>query len=142
VGAVNFEPLKPLFLAVYRSSHVYLSTAPSLPPLQLHIRRNPDETSPSKVLPVVAKSLQSIKSTELMEAYRAVAANRLADAAVLFRSILLSLLLVVVTTPDEATQVGILSLISQPTHLYLYLLSLLVTRRHHNMPRVSFGCHV
>ncbi|KDQ13419.1 hypothetical protein BOTBODRAFT_33724 [Botryobasidium botryosum FD-172 SS1] len=104
VGAVNFEPLKPLFLSVYRSSHAYLAFNASVPPLQLHIRRNPDESSPSRVLPVLTRTLATIKSTELIEAYRAVASNKLADAATAFRSILLSLFLVVVKTQEEAVQ--------------------------------------
>jgi coatomer subunit alpha len=104
VGAVNFAPLKPQFMAIYRSSHAYLSINPSLPPLHLHIRRNPDESSPGRVLPIISQSLQTAK-TSLAEAYRAVALNKLDDAAALFRSILLTLLLVVVTTDDEATQV-------------------------------------
>ncbi|KAK7440947.1 hypothetical protein VKT23_016723 [Stygiomarasmius scandens] len=40
LGVVNFEPLKPLFLSIYRSSHTYLSPVASLPPLHLHIRCN------------------------------------------------------------------------------------------------------
>jgi coatomer protein complex subunit alpha (xenin) len=103
VAAVNFTPLKSHFLSIYRSSHAALSVNPSLPPLQVNIRRNPDEASPTRVLPVVALSLQAVKNM-LTEAYGAVAGNKLEDAATMFRSILLSLLLVVVTTDEEAVQ--------------------------------------
>ncbi|KAG9019914.1 hypothetical protein FS842_007753, partial [Serendipita sp. 407] len=51
-GVVNFEPLKEMFLATYRAAHIYFSPNPALPPLQLHLRRNPEVSSPTRVLPV------------------------------------------------------------------------------------------
>jgi len=68
-GVVSFAPLKPLFLSTYRSSHAYLSPLPSIPPLQLHVRRNISESSPSRVLPVAVRSLAAIR-TELSEGFR------------------------------------------------------------------------
>lgn len=103
---VNFEPLKPIFLSIYRSSHTYLSPVASLPPLQLHIRRDPSESSPSKVLPVAARSLRSIQA-ESVDAARDVAGNRLVEAQTAFRSLLKSLLLVVLTSDAEAKQVSL-----------------------------------
>ncbi|TFK34464.1 coatomer subunit alpha-2 [Crucibulum laeve] len=103
LGIANFVLLKPLFLSIYRSSHTYLSPVASLPPLKLHVRRNPTESSPSRVLPVAARSLQSIRS-ELVEGYRHVSGNRLADAQSTFRSVLQALLLVVLSSDDEAKQ--------------------------------------
>ncbi|KAF8586601.1 coatomer subunit alpha-2 [Ramaria rubella] len=102
-GVVAFEPLKPFFLSIYRASHVYLSPSASLPPLQLHIRRNIDESSATRVVPVAVHSLSSVK-TELREAYRAVAGNKLSDAETAFRSILQILLLIVITTDEEAKE--------------------------------------
>jgi len=102
-GIVNFAALKPLFLSIYRSSHVYLTPLASLPPLELHLRRNPSETSPSRVLPIIARSLESTRA-ELMEGYRHVSANRLEDAQVVFSSVLHALLLVVLTSDEEAKQ--------------------------------------
>ncbi|KAF8637893.1 hypothetical protein AX17_002516 [Amanita inopinata Kibby_2008] len=102
-GVVNFTLLKPLFLSTYRSSHVYISPVASLPPLQVHIRRNPSESSPGRVLPVSARSLQSIRS-ELAEGYRFVSGNKLVDAQNTFRSVLHGLLLVVMSSDDEAKQ--------------------------------------
>jgi hypothetical protein len=101
MGVVNFMPLKPLFLSIYRSSHAYLSTLPSLPPLQLHLRRNLGVTSSSRVLPVIPRSLSSIRS-ELSEGYRFVSGNKLPEAQTVFRVVLHALLLVSVTTDDEA----------------------------------------
>ncbi|KZV97955.1 hypothetical protein EXIGLDRAFT_810456 [Exidia glandulosa HHB12029] len=45
-GIVNFAPLKPLFLDIYRSAHLYFSPNASMPSLQLHVRRNPDRDAP------------------------------------------------------------------------------------------------
>ncbi|OBZ67767.1 Coatomer subunit alpha [Grifola frondosa] len=80
-GVVNVTLLKPLFLSIYRSSHVYLSPMASLPPLQLHIRRNADESSPSRVLPVALSEAQSV-----------------------FRSVLRALLLVSISSDTEAKE--------------------------------------
>ncbi|KAH8113922.1 coatomer subunit alpha-2 [Phellopilus nigrolimitatus] len=102
-GIVNFEPLKPLFLSVYRSAHVYLSPNASLPPLQLHLRRNIEDSSASRVLPVAVKTLQSIKP-ELHDGYRAVSGNKLAEAKVAFKSALQTLLLVPISSDAEAAE--------------------------------------
>ncbi|KAF9010173.1 coatomer subunit alpha-2 [Cyathus striatus] len=101
LGIVNFASLKPLFLSIYRSSHTYLTPVASLPPLKLHIRRNPSETSPSRVLPVTARSLQQIRS-ELSDGFRLVSGNKLSDAQSAFRAVLHALLLVVLSSDDEA----------------------------------------
>ena len=101
MGVINFVPLKPLFLSVYQSSHTYLSPLASLPPLQLHLRRNLTESSPSRVLPAITRSLASIRS-ELTEGYRFVSGNKLPEAQITFRSVLHALLLVPVTSDDEA----------------------------------------
>ncbi|GLB42351.1 putative coatomer (COPI) alpha subunit C-terminus [Lyophyllum shimeji] len=102
-GVVNFTLLKPTFISIYRSSHTYLTPVASLPPLQLHVRRNPTESTPSRVLPVAARSLQSVRA-ELAEGYRCVSSNKLVDAQNTFRSVLTALLLVVLSSDDEAKQ--------------------------------------
>jgi len=101
LGVVNVAVLKPLFLSIYRSSHTYISPLASLPPLQLHIRRNPAESSPGRVLPVIVRSLPSIRA-EISEGYRFVSGAKLAEAQTTFRSVLQTLLLVPVTSDDEA----------------------------------------
>ncbi|KAJ6495248.1 coatomer WD associated region-domain-containing protein [Mycena sanguinolenta] len=103
LGIVNFVDLKPLFLSIYRSSHTYLTPVASLPPLQLHIRRNPAETSLGRCLPVVVRSLASIR-VELSEGFRFVSGNKLPEAQTVFRSVLQALLLVPLSSDDEAKQ--------------------------------------
>jgi len=113
VGAVNFAPLKPLFLSVYRSSHVYIQANPSLPPIQLHIRRNPTAApATSNVFPVVSCSLQNIVSNELQDAYAFVKKAKFNEALALFRTIIQSMLLVVVSTDAQAQEV---SLVASPS---------------------------
>lgn len=77
----------------------------SLPPLQLHVRRNITESSSSRVFPVAARSLQSVRS-ELAEGYRLVSGNKLSEAQATFRSVLQVLLLVVLSSDDEAKLVS------------------------------------
>jgi coatomer subunit alpha len=133
---VNFELLKPLFLSIYRSSHAYLSTVASLPPLHLHIRRNPAESTLSKVLPVAARSLQSVR-TELSDGYRLVSGNKLADAQTAFRSVLHSLLLVVLSSDEEAKQVSTLD--DRRLIMKFNLLFILVAGHCHIGSRVPSG---
>lgn len=108
---VNFPALKPVFVSAYRSSHTYLSPYASLPPLKLHVRRNAGETGPAKVLPVAFRSLQALRS-ELTEGFRFVSGNKLAEAQATFRSVLQSLLLVVLSSDEEAKQVSRIALLS------------------------------
>ena len=106
VGAVEFAPLKPLFLSLYRASRLYLPGAPSLPPLEIPLRRNTDHAEPRAVLPVATLSLHAITAGELRAAYAAFQKAKFADASAIFRSILHSLLLVVTTTPAQAAEVS------------------------------------
>ena len=104
-GVVNFTLLKPLFVSIFRSSHTYLSPLASLPPLQLHIRRDPAESSLSRVLPVAVQTLRQIRA-ELSEGFRAVSGAKLPEAQAIFRSVLQSLLLVAVSSDEEAKEVN------------------------------------
>lgn len=119
-GVVNFANLKPLFLSVYRSSHAYLSPLASLPPLQLHLRRNISESSPGRVLPVAVISLTSVRA-ELAEGFRAVSGNKLPEAQAAFRSALVSLLLVALTSDNEAAEVNNIALCVLCTVLIILL---------------------
>ncbi|KAK4048030.1 hypothetical protein OIV83_005064 [Microbotryomycetes sp. JL201] len=126
VGAVDFRPLKPLFLSIYQSSRLYLPSAPSLPPLEIPLRRNTDSNEPRNVLPVAALSLKSITSNELRNAYMLFQKAKFAESATAFRSILHSLLLVVTSSPAEAAELQELIVICRE---YLIGLSLEIERR-------------
>lgn len=106
VGAVEFRPLKSLFLSVYQSSRMYLPSAPSLPPLEIPLRRNIEHAEPRSVLPVATLSLRSITANELRAAYQLFQKAKFAESSAAFRTILHSLLLVVTATPAEAAEVS------------------------------------
>lgn len=126
VGAVEFRPLKPLFLSIYQSSRLYLPSAPSLPPLEIPLRRNIDSNEPRSVLPVAALSLKSITSNELRNAYMLFQKAKFVESSNAFRSILHSLLLVVTSSPAEAAELQELIVICRE---YLIGLSLEIERR-------------
>lgn len=106
VGAVEFAPLKSLFLTAYQSSHVYVAANPNLPPLAYNVRRNPDSTDLREILPAVSFNFDDIKAGELTEAYRLFSRGKFVESLTLFRSVLQKLLLVVVTEESQVTEVG------------------------------------
>lgn len=105
VAAVNFAPLKPLFLEAYNKAHVYVAANPSLPPLEFHVRRNPDTTELREVLPAIAIDFEDLKAGELAEAYRQFSRGKFAESLTHFRSVLQKLMLVVVKSESEAAEV-------------------------------------
>lgn len=118
VGAVNFEPLKPLFLALWQSSKLYLPGAPSLPDLVISLRRTREQAEARTVLPVATLSLQSITSGALRAAYSAFQKAKFAEAATLFRSILQSLLLVITKSSAEAAEVSLVVSLRPGVHYF------------------------
>lgn len=104
VGAVNFEPLKPRFLEIYQATKTYLPASPGLPPLVNYVRRTIDETDSRKVLPIIPRDLESIASIDLQKGYNAMRANKLEDSAAIFKTILHTLLVNVVSSPAEVTE--------------------------------------
>lgn len=67
----------------------------------------------TRVLPVAVLTLRQIRS-ELSEGFRAVLGNKLSDAQQTFRSVLQSLLFVVVSSHDEAKEVRTNQLLNGP----------------------------
>ncbi|KAL4810119.1 coatomer WD associated region-domain-containing protein [Aspergillus unguis] len=104
VGAVNFAPLKPRFLDVFKASKTYLSATPGLPPLVNYVRRTVDETDSRKVLPAIPKDLETIASVDLQEGYAAMRANKLEDGVQIFKGILHSILVNTVSSEAEVEQ--------------------------------------
>lgn len=106
VGAVNFEPLKPLFLQSYSASKLYVQGNASMAPLPVYLRRDPTQTDLRSVLPVAVRSLQSITATDLKAAYSAFNRAKFVECLQIFRSILHSLLLTVATSTAEENEVS------------------------------------
>ncbi|KAH9823265.1 coatomer WD associated region-domain-containing protein [Melampsora americana] len=126
VGAVEFGPLKSLFLSTYQSSRAYLSASASLPPLEVHLRRDPEDVNPRNVLPALARNLESITRHELKAAYAHFRKAEFNEASSQFRSILQSLLLVVAKDESEINELSELVITCRE---YLIGLSLEIERR-------------
>ncbi|KAL8793604.1 MAG: hypothetical protein Q9195_003756 [Heterodermia aff. obscurata] len=92
VGAVNFAPLKPRFLEIYRASKTYLPATVGLPPLVNYVRRTVDEADSRKVLPIIPRDLEVIANVDLQEGYSAMRSNKLDDGLKTFKRILHCLL--------------------------------------------------
>lgn len=104
VGAVNFAPLKPRFLEIYKGSKTYLPASAGLPPLVNYVRRTVEETDSRKVLPVIPRDLETIANVDLQEGYAAMRANKLEDGVKVFKGILHSILLNTVSSEAEVEQ--------------------------------------
>ncbi|KAK1920994.1 coatomer WD associated region-domain-containing protein [Papiliotrema laurentii] len=105
VAAVNFAPLKPLFLEAYQAAHVSVPANPSLPPVTFNVRRNPETTELREVLPAVAFDFEDLKASELAEASRFFGRGKFAEALAAYRSILQKLLVVVASTEEQASEI-------------------------------------
>ena len=104
VGAVNFAPLKPRFLEVYKASRTYLSASTGLPPLVNYVRRTLEDEDIRKVLPAIPRDLETIAAGDLQEGYTAMRTNRLADGVTVFKTILHSLLVNVVSSQSQVEE--------------------------------------
>ncbi|KAG0142374.1 hypothetical protein CROQUDRAFT_135608 [Cronartium quercuum f. sp. fusiforme G11] len=125
-GVVEFGPLKDLFLATYRSSRAYLPASASLAPLEVCLRRDPEDVHPRSLLPVLARSLESLTRFELKAAYAHFRKAEFVEASGAFRRILQSLLLVIAKDEAEVTELSELVITCRE---YLLGLSLEIERR-------------
>ncbi|PCG90201.1 Coatomer alpha subunit [Penicillium occitanis (nom. inval.)] len=104
VGAVQFAPLKSRFMEIYTASRTYLPASTGLPPLVNYVRRTVDETDSRKVLPIIPRDLETIASVDLQEGYAAMRSNKLEDGVKIFKRILHTLLVNVVSSESEVEQ--------------------------------------
>ncbi|KAF4979549.1 hypothetical protein F66182_17278, partial [Fusarium sp. NRRL 66182] len=101
VGAVQFAPLKSRFMEIYTASRTYLPASTGLPPLVNYVRRTVDETDSRKVLPIIPRDLETIANVDLQEGYTAMRSNKLEEGVKIFKRILHTLLVNVVSSEDE-----------------------------------------
>ena len=104
VGATNFAPLKPYFLALYHGSRVAVSANASVPGLLFPVHRNWDDGKANASLPYIGLSLPKLVD-QLQGAYKLVTAGKFGDALVAFRALLYSALLCVVSTKSDSSEV-------------------------------------
>ena len=104
VGAVQFAPLKPRFLEVYKATKTYLPATAGLPPLINYVRRTIDETDSRKMLPILPRDLETVASVDLQEGYAAMRSNRLEEGVATFKRILHTLLVNTVSSEAEVDE--------------------------------------
>ncbi|XP_053408078.1 coatomer subunit alpha-like isoform X1 [Mercenaria mercenaria] len=103
VGVVNFEEYKQLFLQTYSRSRTCYQGLPSLQPLFGYPHRNWKEAGGRNGVPAVGLKLNNLVQ-QLQVAYNLTTAGKFAEATDKFRSILLSVPLLVVDTKQEIAE--------------------------------------
>ena len=102
VGVVNFEPYKQHFMTNYARSRTSFTALPLLPSLTGYPQSNWKEAGPKNGLPAVGLKLHELVQ-RLQGCYQMTTTGKFTEAIVKFRSLLLSIpLLVVETKADEA----------------------------------------
>eukprot|EP01111_Echinosteliopsis_oligospora_P014697 TRINITY_DN5593_c0_g1_i1.p1 TRINITY_DN5593_c0_g1~~TRINITY_DN5593_c0_g1_i1.p1 ORF type:complete len:1233 (-),score=305.98 TRINITY_DN5593_c0_g1_i1:20-3718(-) len=107
VGAVNFTPLKSIFLQLFMGSRSSLACSSATPSLLLGVQRNAAEFTTVKSraagLPVTPVTLASLVE-RLKAGYASVTSGKFSDALVHFQYIMHNLLLVIVDTKSEVQE--------------------------------------
>lgn len=105
IGAVNFAPLEDRFQEIYQASRTYLPATPNMPSLLNYVRRTVDETDSRKILPIIPRQLESILTTDLTTGKQALVKNKLEEGVALFKKLLHLLIVNVVSSQAELTEV-------------------------------------
>lgn len=103
VGIVEFGELRPIFLQTYARSRTCFSGLPSLAPLYAYPSRNPNSNNPKLCLPAVGLRMNDLVQ-RLQKAYEMTTNGKFAESAEAFRSILLSVPLLVVENKQEIAE--------------------------------------
>ncbi|ELT95580.1 hypothetical protein CAPTEDRAFT_156336 [Capitella teleta] len=103
VGVVKFETYKPLFIQAFSRSRTAFIAMPSLPPLFGYPHRNWKEAGARGGLPSAGLKLNALVE-RLQSAYQLTTQGKFGDAVERFRSILLSVPLLVVETKQEISE--------------------------------------
>jgi coatomer protein complex subunit alpha (xenin) len=103
VGAVNFAPLKELFLSVWTSAQAYVSCNDYLPALSFAIHRNPEETGRNQILPFIPIKLETVFS-KVQDGFAFTTAGKIEDALMTFKNAMNLILLTIVNSPSEVDE--------------------------------------
>jgi coatomer protein complex subunit alpha (xenin) len=106
IGAVNFVPLKSEFLAAWQSSHLRVAANPSLPPLQVNVRRNPESAEQREALPFVTHSLEALKEGVFADGLKLFTRGKFVESLESFRRVFQQAVLLVVKTDAEVLEVS------------------------------------
>jgi coatomer protein complex subunit alpha (xenin) len=89
---------------------VHVPANPSLPPLLVNVRRNPESAEQREALPYQNHSLESIKEGELADGLKFFTRGKFVESLEAFRKVFAKALLVVVKTDTEAVEVSVESI--------------------------------
>jgi len=129
VGVVDFTQYKQHFLSTFSRSSTAYSALPSLPSLAQYPQSNWKEAGPKNGLPAVGLKLADLVS-RLQSAYQFTTGGKFTEAINSFRSILLSIpLLVVESKNDEAEAQQLLGICTN------YLVGLAMESRRKELPK-------
>ncbi|CAH8871017.1 unnamed protein product [Trichobilharzia szidati] len=129
VGVVNFEPYRTLFMNLYSASRSMGLGLPLIPSQFLYPQRNWKKISPTSAAPAPVINLSEL-ITRLQTAYQLTTKGKFQDAINRFRTILLSVPLLVVHSPSEEAEAKSLINICRE---YIVGLSMEMTRK--SMPK-------
>ncbi|XP_033100225.1 coatomer subunit alpha-like [Anneissia japonica] len=129
VGVVDFTPYKPLFIQTFARSRTCYMGLPSLPPLFGYPHRNWREAGARAGMAAVGLKLNDLVQ-RLQLAYQCTTQGKFAEAVDRFRSILLSVPLLVVDTKQEITEAQQLIGICKE-----YILGLSMEKKRKEMPK-------
>lgn len=105
IGVVAFEAYKQLFMETYARGRSCVLALPSLPPLLEYPHRNWKEAGAKGGVPAVGLKLAELVQ-RLQVAYQMTTQGKFEEAVGKFRSILLSVPLLVVDNKQEISEVG------------------------------------
>jgi coatomer protein complex subunit alpha (xenin) len=106
VGAVNFAPLEARFQEIYQATRTFLPATPNMPSMVNYVRRTITETDSRKILPIVPRDLESILTTDLVAGKQGLLKNQLPDGVAAFKRLLHLLIVNVVASQAELTEVS------------------------------------
>lgn len=101
IGAINFEPLKPHFMAVSQACHSYIPGTPLCPPTVAPLLRSSNE---KETRPRIVYNIESLIA-QLQAAYPIMTAGKFSEAVIAFRQIIHESMLTVVGNEQEAHEV-------------------------------------
>ena len=103
VGIVNFDPYRTLFMTNYARSRTSCTALPLLPALNNYPQSNWRDAKPNTGLPQVGLKLNDL-SERLQSSYKLTTGGKFVEACEIFRSILLSIPLLVIETKQDETE--------------------------------------
>ena len=103
VGVVNFETYKAHFMTNFARSRTFFTGMPLLPSINGYPQSNWKDAGPKQGLPAVGMKLNDLV-LRLQSCYQLTTSGKFVDAVEKFRSILLSIPLLVVDTKQDETE--------------------------------------